>query len=120
MKLKFPRRREDGTFSVLVVFGCTEAIPGIYIDHWLRNWAFENSIWTRMWKSRGNVTTETLLLTDAFQQEPYRVCCGEKNLCVRLDATSKAPLWKDWMIRLIQDMQKAFPVLNFEGAESVE
>jgi len=122
MRVKFPRKRADGSFSVELIFSASSRLDGSVSD-WLSGWTGLNEEWVRDWKS-GNpfvvVKSETLRWSDEFEGPPVLLAESSEGLRLRLDAKSGSTYWKDWLVRLVEALIAAFPQLRFDGATSLE
>jgi len=118
MPARFPRKRQDGTFSVDVVFASAAPPSRGEVVEWLQEWISSNGVWIREWRGAGDqvVQTDTLRFAEAFLANPRPVQWGDGEYVVRLDGTSVAPFWKDWMVRLVGDVTARFPALTFQTA----
>ena len=122
MPAKFPKWRGDGTFSIELLLSMAEPPPGEILDIWLHEWSQRNGTWVRSWQGAAGkiVAKDTLQLLEAFQREPYRVASSEPFMVIRLDGTTSAPFWKDWLARLVKEVTAEFPGLTFVKARDVE
>ena len=118
--IKFPKRHADGTFTVRAHFRVLAPDPSIvalvrdYVSAWVR----ANPIWVRLWRSN-IITEERLELAAEFSNDP-RVeggMDGERFVIV-FDGRAQARMWKDWMVRLVHEVQKVFSEIKFERFES--
>ena len=113
MVAKFPKRREDGTFTVDLLFSVTAPVSDDEVDTWLGAWAERNHTWVRNWHAGGKVvSTDTLKLLEAFSRAPYRVATSEPFFVIRLHGTPNAPFWRDWVARIVTELTQDFPALN--------
>jgi hypothetical protein len=115
--VKFPARREDGTFQVEIVMSVTADGAGSLcadIQEWWNNeWFPKNQIWRRIWTSAGSESIEDLTYCDEFSSPP-RVLPGDSpQLHLVLEGKSSAKWWKDWMVmRVIPDLKSRFPQIG--------
>src|SRR5579872_2999017 len=116
MAAKFPRRRADGSFRVIVRFTFKADDPRDLesrVAAWLHDWVLKNREWTR------SPAGQPLDFFDTFAREPYNVVCDRDHLSFRLESppgpiaektTDMAGAWwRDWLARLIPDLRGAFP-----------
>jgi hypothetical protein len=87
-KIRFPKRRSDGTFCAEMVLTVTES-EGEALGHaiqqwWNEEWARANRTWTRRWSSGA---IDELLYADDFSTTPQVVSCVQGELRVRLEGT---------------------------------
>lgn len=121
MLTNFPRKRTDNTFSVDVVLEAD--MPAESLDAelapWLREWSTRNKEWTRIWEGQ-DVTTETLSFDRAFASPPRIVDAKGNRIVIRLDATASATeqFWKDWLVRLVEEISGAFPSVRLKSVTS--
>jgi hypothetical protein len=118
-KVKFPRRRSDGSFCVEVVMSLSSAntsdLGSAIQDWWSNEWMPKNKEWTRIW-NRGHKTerTEVLRYDDEFSAPPQLVRCEGSQLRFRLlGRSSTKKFWKDWMVlRIVRDLTARFPAVG--------
>ncbi len=114
---KFPKTREDGSFSINVSFDS----PGISPDHiedWLASWALKNEELVFHYDS--GAPSDYLRLAESFLRPPYQIHSTPDEVVIRFDATSEAPFWKDWYARLVADIVAEFPRLTLKSAADAE
>ena len=101
--MRFPSRRDDGTFSVDVVLRTNSNEQSV--SEWLSRWVAANQEWERTWYGPQSkvVEREILLLSSAFSCVPYVRWHRDGVFAVRFEATKEAVYWKDWMAKLFQD-----------------
>src|SRR4051812_13579185 len=105
----FPKVREDGTFCVRVVLSiATQDAAGLRADlqRWMSKWGQDKEVWERQWRS-GRM--ERLLYSDDFKAAPTIEISDASELHLRVEGTSSARLWKDWLVsRILPDLKAAF------------
>lgn len=121
MPMKFPQTRLNGGFTIRAIF----SMSGIPLDlkavsAWLEDWTSKNQTWTRKWQGTTE-RSEVLVFADSFVGAP-RVSEGPaQRVEVRLDAPATAVKqpWKDWLVRLTEELCQAFSNLELESYESI-
>ena len=113
-KVKFPKRRSDGSFSIIVRYsilvGESASLIEI-INQWFVEWYRINQEWT--WFENTEHETQ-YLLNDEFTCPPYALKIDERHLGIVLNGkpTSKK-FWKDWLvIRILPELKQAFPQIE--------
>jgi hypothetical protein len=118
-KVKFPKRRTNGSFCVEIIVSLSSVNTGdigsAIQDWWSNEWMPRNKEWVRAW-NRGHKTerTEVLLYDDEFSGAPQLVRCEGSQLRFRLIGKSSAKKWwKDWLVsRMIPDLKARFPAVE--------
>jgi hypothetical protein len=117
--VRFPEKREDGSFTVAARFAVSDA-GGIapLVRDYVAAWTQANRSWTRIW--RADVVREEYLEFSAdFSTDPFvEAGAGATMLAILLEGKPMAHHWKDWAVRLVDDLSKVFPELQFERFES--
>lgn len=115
--VKFPRRRGDGTFTVLAY--CTVSAPEVVplVGAYVNAWVEANRRWVRIWRSNV-ITVEHLELAADFVKDPQVEKAVPGSLCVVFEGSATSTRWKDWAVRLIDEVCKVFPEVLFERFES--
>ena len=117
MQMKFPKRRQDGSFCVDVVLSVSaeeQASLMPRITSWLDQWVKAN----RYWKTSLYASDEVLDFFDEFAAVPYCVAGSSNRLSIRLECRSEAKKrWKDWLVlRVLKDLQAEFKEIISVGA----
>ena len=119
-KQKFPKKREDGTFTVFVRFSSSdpETTIGGLVSDYVAAWTRANRIWIRIWRS-DVIQEEHLEFSAEFSCDP-RVEVGEDghHFSIVLEGKSGANRWKDWAVLMVDDVSRVFPEAKFERFES--
>lgn len=116
MPIRFPAKRKDGSFEILITL---RGMPSIETGRrWLSRWTSRNSVWEHETIVRGNRSTEVVRLADDFFL-PLIFEKGPKgHTFIRLLVKPESKLWRDWMIlRLLKDLSSEVPgvdVYQFE------
>jgi len=118
-EVRFPRRREDGSFTVLARFSVSDdaIIPLLY--DYVQSWIRANSTWIRIWRSN-RITEERWDFYSEFLSEPrVRVDPESRSFSIVLEGRPSATTrWKDWAVYLVDDISRMFPEAKFERFES--
>ena len=116
----FPRRDGDGTFVVRILFavsGADDRLPALVRDY-LSAWIAANRTWTRIWRS-DVIEVEQLVFERDFQQDPTLERSEDGSvLSVVLRGRAEALRWKDWAVRLVEELVSVFRELKFERFDS--
>ena len=110
MPVKFPKRRNDGSFSVEVILSIQANDPKEFlsrVQQWLEQWVQSNRHWkTALAASAGGV----LDFFDEFTGPPSCVLKGTNALSLRVQCRPNARTWwKDWLVlRILKDLQEKF------------
>ncbi len=115
--LKFPKRRPDGSFCVVVSFVVgtkDESLPG-RIQQWLTEvWVPSNTTWLRDWKTGPGLSVERrelLRYSDEFLSPPTVTSSVDTEIRVQLHGKDpQRKLWKDWLVSRILKAQ--FPEVD--------
>lgn len=115
---RFPKRREDGSFSLLIRFSTSdETIRGLVLAY-LQAWVRANQTWVRIWRS-DSIEEERLEFGLEFSENlSVEADARLKTLTVVLEGKATARRWKDWAAFLVNDLSTVFPELRFEGLDS--
>ena|SRR3990172_8026967 len=116
MAIRFPKRRADGSFDVLVRL-CNVDGSNAAVRSWIADWGQKNEVWDRVWDGATR-TVERLHLAEEFAEPPAFEQLSAGQLLVRLRSRADARLWKDWMAKFVDDFCAAHPGTSFLGAES--
>jgi hypothetical protein len=105
MPIKFPKRRPDGSFCVLVSVRVTTQEPqelASRVTGWLDQWVLAN----RQWKFGDRL----LDFFEDFAGAPSCIVSAPGLLTLRFDGRPQSKKWwKDWIgVRLLSDLRKAF------------
>ena len=105
MPIKFPKRRPDGSFCVLVTLRVSTPGPQALasrVTAWLDQWVLAN----RQWKWGDQVFD----FFDDFVGIPTCVASGTDLLTLRFEGRPQSKKWwKDWIgLRLLADIRQAF------------
>jgi len=109
-KIKFPKRRLDGSFCVEVRLRVNSPEPDVLerrITTWLDEWTETNRHWKR---SEAGSTGGSVDFFEEFAGPPSNVKCKNNLLRFRLEGRPAAKkIWKDWLIlRLLKELVGAF------------
>jgi len=117
-KVKFPKRRPDGSFCVEVVVPVATTDPEKLlprVSEWATRWVNSNRLWVRQWKSGENlreVQPEELHYDAEFESGP-RATYDSGFLKLRFEGRSSAKWWKDWLVlRFLPDLKQSFPEIS--------
>ena len=109
-EVRFPKRREDGTFCVEVTLAVQTAEPeGLLhrVRAWASRWIEVNRVWEWKWDTGG---AEELHYEREFGSGPEPVSCTTTELRMRLEGLPTAGRWKDWIVwRIVPELKAAFP-----------
>ena len=115
--LVFPSKIGDQPIAVVVNFSTgNDSIVSLVSDY-LKAWTRVNKVWTRIWRS--NVVWEEQMEFDAdFSSDP-RVIRGKAPglFSIVLDVRPHSNRWKDWMVRLVDEISRVFHEIKFDGFE---
>ena len=118
--IKFPKRREDGSFTVLAKFAASgpDALPVDLLRDYVAAWTRAHRSWVRIWRS-DVIDEEPMVLAAEFSCDP-RVEVGYRGhaLAIVFEGNPSAQRWKDWVVMLVDDVVRMFFELKFEGFES--
>jgi hypothetical protein len=118
MAIRFPRRRDDGSFDLRLRVGGVRA-EQIDVEKWIAEWARCNSSWERVWQGEDR-TVEVLQLLDEFFSPPSLEAREQDDIVIRLRARPDARMWKDWMAKFIEDFCAAHPGANLLKVDSLD
>ena len=109
-KVRFPKRRPNGSFCVEVALKADSGDPvllGKRVQEWWSTaWMPANREWRRSWSSD---QTQTLSYSDEFDGEP-RVWRCTSELRFRFEGKPSAKWWRDWLVsRILPDLKSKFP-----------
>jgi hypothetical protein len=116
--VKFPRRKQDGTFCVEVGLQISSddiaTDVAAQIQVWFdETWMSANKTWIRPWSSGPDFATkreQVLSYSDEFLAPPEVRAKGDAELCIKLLGAGTAKFWKDWLVLKIgHDLKKQFP-----------
>src|SRR5437867_2814598 len=117
-KIKFPKRRPDGSFCIEVILHIVSDDPeGLLkrVRDWAIQWAKANQVWTRKWCTGEGLQNqeEELQYIQDFNQEPLPIACSTTELKIQLECKPSAQLWKDWLVsRILPDLKTSFPEIR--------
>ena len=107
---KFPKLRDDGSFSVTAVFRCrddqVDIVPSI--ADWLQKWLCEHDPWVFRWHGGDGVRIETCYFGESFHGTPSVAMSQDGQLVVVFEARSLTLHWKDWLVRITKEMAAEF------------
>ncbi len=116
-KIRFPKRRPDGSFCIEVSIPISTNEPEGFlgrVQDWFTQWVEANQIWTRKWEPTGRI--EELSYLQEFKREPQVISCDSTELKIRLEGQPSAKWWKDWMVtRILADLKAAFAEIKGVG-----
>ncbi len=120
MAARFPHRKDDGSFSIQLDFESQATVESGRVDDWLRQWLADNSPWIRLWRgAEGKVVKrDTMRFMDAFLREPKCILSKRGCVIIQLDGRSTDLFWKDWMVRMIEDVGAGELGLRFVRARN--
>jgi hypothetical protein len=91
LRVKFPRRRADGSFCLEVILSVVTQNERLLAQRiqqwWTSEWGPENEVWTRYWSSG---LKEELAYRDEFSRLPQIVSCKDTELRFRLEGRGSA------------------------------
>jgi hypothetical protein len=116
---KFPDRRPDGSFCVVVGLrtspdGAAELADRV--RRWMTDvWMPSHPTWTREWKTGVDLARaekQVLSYADEFSSDP-EVSGEGSELRLRLRGKRDSRFWKDWLVsRIAPDLRAEFPELS--------
>jgi hypothetical protein len=114
MMHRFPRKRLDGSFTILAKFPIIDDSSQLraQVTLWLSEWVANHQDWIRSWQVGGDVKEEHLYYADDFKGPPYVVNSIRDQICIRFDCKSGAKWWKDWLARMVNDLAQKFPEIG--------
>lgn len=121
MPAKFPRRAADGTFVVDAVLELAAPLDAGEVDAWLEEWCAANGTWLREWRGAEDkvVKTDRLVLLEAFRRRPTCVRSDVRTLVVRLEGTSAAPYWRDWLAKMVEALSAEYAGLRLREVQDM-
>jgi hypothetical protein len=120
IETKFPRRREDGTFSVAARFAVVGPSATLLrlVEEYVAAWARANQTWVRIWRSNV-IHEERLSFSEDFLGDPrVEVGSDRSSLSIVLEGRQASRRWKDWLAYLVADVSKIFSELTFVKFDS--
>ena len=118
MTVNFPTRREDQSFSIAARFSLSDTAVLPLVKACVLAWVRANQTWYRIWRSNV-VEVEELEFQAEFLSEPrLEQLAGAGCFTLVFDCKPSSTRWKDWIVRLIDDLCKCFPEARFEQFES--
>ncbi len=116
-KIRFPTRRPDGSFDVIVrLCGVHEGY--VEVASWIANWSEQNGTWIRSWDAGGETTAETLLLLQDCGTSPSIEKLGDGEASVQFRVRADSKMWKDWIVRFVENFVSAYPGSSLSRFES--
>lgn len=116
MTIRFPQKRPDGTFDVVVrLTGVQE--EDSRVREWISVWVQQNACWERVWEGADR-TVEVLHLLDDFFSPPECESHRGTEVAVRFRARSEAKMWKDWVAKFVEEFGAAYPDATLLSVES--
>ena len=117
MKVRFPKRRADGSFDMIIEVAIpAECSPGS-IGPWLLYWAMRRAVWVRYWQIGDRTEPETHRMAEDFFGSPEVVLQGER-VTIKWLVRPGSKRWKDWGAELYADLRAEFPGLTLLGIKS--
>jgi hypothetical protein len=117
MVVRFPQRRADGSFDMLIEIGMPPDLTVPALQTWLARWVERRAVWERLWESAGRTEPEVLRFTDDFlgppESEPR-----DGGAVVRCRVRPQAKMWRDWGAQLYEDLQKDHEGVVLVGIKS--
>ena len=113
----FPKRRNDGTFEILISIEVSSKIPNL--KGWVTEWVRTASPWNRTWSSGFSERTEVLAWNDAYETGPTIETNTDELVELKVRGRAAAPFWKDWMVRFVDELCRAHPGSKLTSFESV-
>lgn len=113
MTRRFPQRRADGSFDMLIEIGMPPSFSLPELETWLARWTEARGVWERRWESAGKTELEVLRYADDFAAPPT-LEPHDGGAVIRCRVRPDAKSWRDWGARLYEDLQR-----DYEGAELV-
>jgi hypothetical protein len=114
----FPKRRADQSFVIVARFTTSNLETIALVTDYLKAWTRANRIWYRIWRS-DRIEEERLEFSSEFFSEP-RIESGADvaSFSIILEGRPTAARWKDWVVLLVDDVQRLFPEVKFDRFES--
>lgn len=109
MDVKFPKRREDGTFSFVACFATSSkdnAGTKKDVSEWLLQWVEKHEVTTKEILRKNEVFFEDSKYYDQFSAPPCVVSVKDGELWIRFDGIAKSSEWKDWFIMIVNALLK--------------
>ncbi len=117
-EIKFPRKRDDGSFTIAASFSTPDEKTVALVREYLGAWTRANKTWTRIWRSE-TICEERLEFDEEFSAEPtLERGVDALRFAIVLQGRTSARRWKDWLVFLTDDLCKVFPEIKFEGFNS--
>lgn len=117
MTVRFPQRRVDGSFDMLIEIGMPPYLTLPALHTWLARWAERRAVWKRAWESAGNTEPEELRFADDFLGPPEAEP-RDDGAVIRFRVRPQAKMWRDWGAQLYEDLQKDHAGVALAGVES--
>ena len=113
-KVRFPKRRPDGSFCILACFHVASGDPvnlKTELDAWFRQWVQNNQTWTWTYETGEQ---QTFSFTDEFSGVPVPVLLNEHEVGIRFEGQpTAAKFWKDWLaLKIVPDIRSDFQELG--------
>lgn len=119
MTIRFPKRRADGSFDLLVRLRMAPTTS--LLATWLPTWAERNGTWERHWESSGKVETEVLRFADDFSSPPTFEVRDDGTIAIRFRVRPTSKMWKDWSAKVYDDLRKEYGNdVQLAGMESID
>jgi hypothetical protein len=84
------------------------------VSSYLNSWVDAHRIWKRIWRG-ADIQVEVLDFQSEFFSAPQlEFEHGDAAVYVVFEGKPDARMWKDWMVRLVGDIEDIFPELKFE------
>lgn len=112
MTIKFPKRLPDGSFVVDLRFVGNASASAL--AEWLTAWRI---LTTASWNARSD--DDELRWSNNFVADA-EVLSGQPDLSIRIHARADSRRWKDWIVQLAHDLEKAFENVRFSHFDSLE
>lgn len=114
MAARFPGRRPDGSFDLLLQFRF-DVDAGVLND-WLKRWTVENSTWRHEWVGR-RIRVEIWDWNDDFLSGLSWEFRDGNSVAFRVSVRPESKRWKDWGVKLVRELREA-GIATFEKMTS--
>jgi len=118
MNVRFPQRRADGSFDMVIKIDGPPGLTSVILATWLTRWVERNATWERRWESAGRTDRETLRFSDEFSGPPTCAARDGGGAEIRCPVRSEATLWRDWGAKLYDDLRKDYEGVTLAGIQS--
>jgi|GEM_PF-6876895 len=116
---KFPKLREDGSFSIEAIYriDSSQTFSSSELAQWLEEWIGRNNPWEREWSSG---KTETLDFFKDFRRPPRLLERSQDKVVIRFEGQPGFKWWKDWFVlKFCKQLIDEFPgIIDLERCEN--